>query len=334
MPTSLLTLLALACTFGFLNGFNDSSSMVATAITSGALPPRVALGIAAIANFVAPLILPLAVATTLGEGMLVDSALRVDVVIAGLAAAVLWNLITYFMGLPCSSSHALVGGLAGAAIISHGLGVVRVAGLAKILLALFISPPLGLLVGYLVMKLTLRLSDKSSPRVNQVFNLLQIPALIALSLGHGSNDGEKTIGVIAMALVTSGYQASFHVPLWAILLSGASIGLGTSLGAWRLIRTLGGRIFRIRPVHGFSSQVAGASVILCASFLGGPRQHHAGAQFGDHGGRCGRAVWKSPLERAWRPAHSQDPDDSGFGRYVPAGLPGDLPLIPRVRLRR
>ncbi|MGA2110889.1 MAG: inorganic phosphate transporter [Anaerolineales bacterium] len=270
MSTSLLILLALATTFGFLNGFNDSSSMVATVITSGALPPRLALTIAAVCNFIAPLILPLAVATTLGEGMLVDTALRTDVVIAGLSAAVIWNLITYFLGLPSSSSHALVGGLLGAAIVSQGLAVVRWAGLAKILIALFISPPLGLLVGFVVMRVTLRLADSSTPQVNRVFNLLQVPTLIGLSLGHGSNDGEKTIGVIAMALVTSGYQGTFHVPLWAILLSGASIGLGTSLGAWRLIRTLGARIFRIRPIHGFTSQLAGASVILCASFLGGP----------------------------------------------------------------
>jgi PiT family inorganic phosphate transporter len=270
MSTSLLILLALAATFGFLNGFNDSSSMVATAITSGALPPRLALTIAAVANFIAPLILPLAVATTLGEGMLVDSALRIDVVIAGLAAAVIWNLITWYLGLPSSSSHALVGGLLGAAIVSQGLAVVRWAGLAKILLALFISPLLGLLIGFLVMRLTVRLADSSTPQVNRVFNLLQIPTLIGLSIGHGSNDGEKTIGVIAMGLVAAGYEGSFHVPLWAILFSGASIGLGTSLGGWRLIRTLGARIFRIRPIHGFTSQVAGASVILCASFLGGP----------------------------------------------------------------
>ena len=270
MSISLLVLLALATAFGFLNGFHDSSNVVATVITSGALPPRLALVIAAVANFVAPLLLPLAVATTLGEGMLVDSALRLSVVLSGLAAAVIWNLITWYLGLPSSSSHALVGGLIGAAVVSQGLAVVRWGGLTKILLALFISPPLGLLIGFVVMRVTVGLSNSSSPRINQVFNLLQVPTLIGLSIGHGSNDGEKTIGVIAMGLVASGYQSNFQVPLWAIVLSGASIGVGTSLGGWRLIRTLGARIFRIRPVHGFTSQVAGASVILGASLLGGP----------------------------------------------------------------
>jgi PiT family inorganic phosphate transporter len=270
MSISLLILLALAAAFGFLNGFHDSSNVVATVITSGALPPRLALVIAAVCNFVAPLLLPLAVATTLGEGMLVDSALRINVVISGLAAAVIWNLITWYVGLPSSSSHALVGGLIGGAVVSQGLAVIRWAGLTKILLALFISPPLGLLMGFAAMRITVRLSDSSSPQINRVFNLLQVPTLIGLSIGHGSNDGEKTIGVIAMGLVAAGYQTSFHVPLWAILLSGASIGVGTSLGGWRLIRTLGARIFRIRPVHGFTSQVAGASVILGASLLGGP----------------------------------------------------------------
>lgn len=270
MSVSLLILLGLAAIFGFLNGFHDSSNVVATVITSGAMPPRLALVTAAVANFVAPLLLPLAVATTLGDGMLVDQAIRLDVVISGLAAAVVWNLITWYLGLPSSSSHALVGGLVGAAVVSEGLAVIRLAGLMKILIALFVSPLLGLLIGFLVMKATVRLADSASPRVNGLFNLLQIPTLIGLSLGHGSNDGEKTIGVIVMGLVASGYQGSFHVPLWSILLSGASIGVGTSLGGWRLIRTLGARIFRIRPVHGFASQLAGASVVLGASFLGAP----------------------------------------------------------------
>lgn len=270
MSALLLVLLGLSAIFGFLNGFHDSSNVVATVITSGAMPPQLALVTSAVCNFIAPLLLPLAVATTLGQGMLVDSAVRIDVVISGLAAAVIWNLITWYLGLPSSSSHALVGGLVGAAVASEGFAVVRLAGLTKILIALLISPPLGLLVGFLVMKVTVALAHDTSPQVNRVFNLLQTPTLIALSIAHGSNDGEKTIGVIAMGLVASGFESSFHVPLWAILLSGASIGLGTSLGGWRLIRTLGARIFQIRPIHGFTSQVAGAAVILTASFLGGP----------------------------------------------------------------
>jgi PiT family inorganic phosphate transporter len=199
-----------------------------------------------------------------------DEVISPTVVTAGLFSAVLWNLVTWYLGLPSSSSHALVGGLLGAALLSGGVAVVRIEGLIKILVALLLSPVLGLLAGFLVMRLTLFAVQSAHPRVNTLFRRLQAFTLVGLALSHGTNDAQKTMGVIAMGLLASGYLARFEVPLWVIAASAGSIALGTSLGGWRLIRTLGGKIFRVRPVHGFASQVAGASVILGAALLGGP----------------------------------------------------------------
>ncbi len=263
-------LLALALFFDFLNGFHDSSNIVATVISSGSMRPRLALLVAAICNFIGPFLFGVAVATTVGAGLLRDEAISPAVVIAGLFSAVIWNLATWYLGLPSSSSHALIGGLLGAAVLSGGLDVVRMDGLTKILLALLISPPVGLLAGFLVMRLTLLASQRAHPRVNHLFRRLQAVTLVGLSLSHGTNDAQKTMGVIAMGLLAGGYLDRFFVPTWVIAASAGSIALGTSLGGWRLIRTLGGKIFRVRPVHGFASQVAGAAVILGAALLGGP----------------------------------------------------------------
>lgn len=265
-----IVLLILAVAFDFLNGFHDSSNVVATPISSGAMNPRAALYTAAAAHFAAPFIFGVAVATTVGEGLLHDNAIQIDVVVAGLLAAVLWNLLTWYLGLPSSSSHALVGGLLGSALLYGGWSMVKLPGLVKILVALLISPPLGLIVGFLVMKLTMLASRTASPRVNDLFRRAQILTLIGLALSHGTNDAQKTMGVITMGLLAGGYLTSFHVPIWVITLSASAIAAGTALGGWRLIRTLGGKIFRIRPIHGFTSQIAGAGVIMGAALLGGP----------------------------------------------------------------
>ncbi len=267
---SLITLLILALAFDFLNGFHDSSNIVATVISSRALRPRVALILAAIAEFSGPFLFGVAVAKTIGEDLLHGEVLGIQVIIAALIAAVLWNLLTWYLGIPSSSSHALVGGMLGAGILEHGLGVVQIPGLVKILLALLLSPPLGLLAGFLVMRLTLWLVRGASPKVNSVFRRLQVITLISLGLSHGTNDAQKTMGIITLGLVSLGYLETFQVPLWVITISAGAIALGTSLGGWRLIRTLGGRIFRIRPIHGLTSQVAGAAVILGAALVGGP----------------------------------------------------------------
>jgi len=266
----IFVLIFLALIFDFTNGFHDSSNIVATPIASGALPPRVALYLAAAAHFAGPFLFGVAVATTIGEGLLNDMAITITVVVAALASAVAWNIITWYIGLPSSSSHALVGGLLGSAILYAGVDVVQLTGLVKILLALLISPILGLIGGFLLMKMTMFASREATPAVNTLFRRLQILTLGGLALSHGTNDAQKTMGVIAMGLLAGGYITSFFVPTWVILISALAIAFGTSFGGWRLIRTLGGKIYRIRPVHGFASQIAGAAVILSAALVGGP----------------------------------------------------------------
>jgi inorganic phosphate transporter, PiT family len=270
IPLALVLLIGLALIFDFLNGFHDSSNIVATVISSGAMHPRLALLTAAAAEFSGPFLFGVAVATTVGDGLVDVNVLHTSVVISALLAAVVWNLITWYVGIPSSSSHALVGGLLGAAIIANGPSVVLLPGLTKILTALLISPPLGLLVGFLVMQITMWASRAATPGINNLFRRLQILTLIGLGLSHGTNDGQKTMGVITLGLVVSGRLSHFAVPLWVVAISASAIAIGTSFGGWRLIRTLGGRIFRIRPIHGFTSQIAGASVILGAALLGGP----------------------------------------------------------------
>lgn len=263
-------LLILALTFDFLNGFHDSSNIVATVIASRAMNPRSTLMLAAGAHFASPFIFGVAVAKRVGEGLLEIEALILFVVIAALFASVVWNITTWFLGLPSSSSHALVGGLLGSAILSSGIGVVQTRGLFIILLALFVSPLLGFLMGLLVMRLTLFAVRSASPRINTFFRRIQVITLVGLALSHGTNDAQKTMGVITLGLVTTRYLDEFHIPLWVITISAGAIALGTAFGGWRLIQTLGGRIIRVRPIHGFTSQVAGAAVILSAALLGGP----------------------------------------------------------------
>jgi PiT family inorganic phosphate transporter len=263
-------LLALALLFDFLNGIHDSSNIVATVIFSRALSPFMAMLLAAVAHFVGPFIFGLAVATTVGKGLLDIQFLNVNVVLAALISAILWNLLTWYLGIPSSSTHALLGGLLGAAVLSSGLQVVQVSGLIKIVFFLLISPLLGLAAGFIIIRLTLWAARNATPRINQFFRRMQIFTLIGLALSHGTNDAQKTMGIITLGLVLVGRLDSFVVPPWVIAVSAGAIALGTLLGGWRLIRTLGGRMFRIRPVHGFTSQVAGSIVIMSAALLGGP----------------------------------------------------------------
>jgi PiT family inorganic phosphate transporter len=266
----LYAIVASGLLFDFLNGFHDSSNIVATVISSRAMRPRVALLLAAIAHFVAPFIFGVAVATTVGKGVIDPSAISPSVVLAGVTAAVIWNILTWWLGIPSSSSHALIGGLLGSSVLAYGLQIVKVQGLLKVLIALFISPPIGLATGYLLMRFLRFALRRATPSVNVVFKRLQILTSLALSLSHGTNDAQKTMGILTMGLVAIGFQESFVVPLWVIAASAGAIALGTALGGWRLIRTLGGRIYKIRPIHGFTSQTASAGVILVAALLGGP----------------------------------------------------------------
>ncbi|HIE24504.1 MAG TPA: inorganic phosphate transporter [Anaerolineales bacterium] len=266
----LIVLIVLAIVFDFLNGIHDSSNIVATMIASRAFHPRVALGVTAIAHFVAPFIFGVAVATTIGHEIVAADAISLTVLLAALSSAILWNLLTWALGIPSSSSHALIGGLMGAVATGAGTGSIELGGMKKILIALFTSPIFGLFLGYLFTKTIFFLARGATPKINVFFRRSQIVSAIALSLSHGTNDAQKTMGIITLALVTEGVIPTFEVPLWVITISAASIALGTALGGWSLIKTLGGKFYKIRPVHAFSSQFTSAAVILGASFLGGP----------------------------------------------------------------
>ena len=270
MSTSLIILIVTALGFDFLNGFHDSANIVATMISSRAMGPRRALMLSAVAHFAAPFLFGVAVATTLGQEVLRPYANTVIVVLAALTAAIVWNVITWLLGLPSSSSHALVGGLVGATVMGYGIDAVQPSGILKVVAALLLSPLVGLLGGYLLMKLVLFIARGASPRINRFFKKAQTLTALALALSHGTNDAQKTMGIITMGLVGDGLLTQFHVPLWVIAASSGAIALGTAMGGWRIIRTLGGKFFKIRPVHGFTAQIASTAVILGAALLGGP----------------------------------------------------------------
>ena len=270
MPFLLMLIIAIALVFDFLNGLHDSSNNVATMISSRALSPQKALGITAVAEFAGPFLFGVAVATTIGSEVVDPAAISSAVIIAALASAISWNLLTWYFGWPSSTSHALIGGLIGAVAMAAGLGTVEFAGLKKVLIALFLSPVLGLVVGFLVLKLLYFLSRGASPKVNTVFRRAQLATSLALALSHGTNDAQKTMGIIAMAMVSTGYATEFHVPWWVIAMSASAIALGTATGGWRLIKTLGGKFYKIRPIHAFGSQLTSAGIILGAALLGGP----------------------------------------------------------------
>lgn len=270
MPTTLIVMIVLAIIFDFLNGIHDSSNIVATMISSRAFNPRVALVVTAIAEFTAPFIFGVAVATTIGHEVVQADAITINILVAALASAIIWNLLTWFLGIPSSSSHALIGGMMGAVGIGAGFDAIELRGMEKILIALFTSPIIGLVLGYLITKLVFFLARGATPRINWFFKRSQIITAIALALSHGTNDAQKTMGLITLGLVTAGILPTFHVPFWVITVSAAAIALGTALGGWKLIKTLGSKFYKIRPVHGFSAQMTSALVILGASLVGGP----------------------------------------------------------------
>ncbi len=266
----LFVLIGLALVFDFLNGIHDSSNIVATMISSRAFSPRFALGVTAVAEFAGPFIFGVAVATTIGDEVAVSSAITMNVLLAALISAILWNLLTWFLGIPSSSSHALIGGLVGAVTLGAGFGAIKLAGIYKVLIALFASPIIGLFFGFLFTRLIFFLARGASPKINIFFQKSQLVTAVALALSHGTNDAQKTMGIITLGLVTAGVIPGFDVPLWVIASSAGAIALGTALGGWRLIKTLGAKFYKIRPVHGFSSQLTSAIVILTASAVGGP----------------------------------------------------------------
>ena len=270
MTTLVIVVIALSLVFDFLNGVHDSSNVVATMISSRAFSPRMALGVTAVANFLGPFIFGVAVAETIGHEIVVAEAISTQVLVAALLSAIFWNLLTWYLGFPSSSSHALIGGFMGAVAIGAGWQAIQMGGLEKVLIALFTSPIVGFIFGYLILRLVYILSWNATPRINSLFKRGQLVTALALALSHGTNDAQKTMGIITLALVTGGYLTVFAVPTWVILLCASMIAFGTAVGGWKLIRTLGGKFYKIRPADGFASQLAGAAVIIGASLVGGP----------------------------------------------------------------
>lgn len=270
-------MVGLALFFGYTNGFHDAANVVATIITTGALTPRMALGMAALGEFIGPFIFGTAVAKTIGEDIIHISTfdtqlieLSISLLIAALIGAIAWNLITWFWGFPSSSSHALVGGMVGAVLVAYGPEKILWKGLLYVVAVLIISPILGLIFGTLFIKLTFYLSRNATPKAKYFFNRMQIISSIALSLSHGANDAQKPMGIIVMSLVILGVSPTFHIPFWVIASCAVAIALGTASGGWRIIKTIGSKIYRLRSVHAFCAQTSSATVILAASLMGGP----------------------------------------------------------------
>jgi PiT family inorganic phosphate transporter len=270
MSQELILVIALALIFDFLNGMRDASNIVATMISSRAFSSGTALGIAAVAEFFGPFLFGVVVAKTIGDGIVQSSVLTLEVIAAALVGAILWNLITWYFGLPGSSSHALIGGMVGAVIAGAGLTAIKFGGLNIVLLALFAFPLVGFVSGFLMTRLIYFLVRGATPRVNELFKRGQWLTALVMAFGQGTNDAQKTMGIISLSLVIGGVLPEFQVPGWVVAVSAAGIAIGTSLGGWRLIRTLGGKFYKIRPLHSFSTQLSSASVILAASLFGVP----------------------------------------------------------------
>lgn len=269
----LAIVIATALVFDFTNGFHDTANVVATAISTRAIAPKPAVAMAAVLNFVGAFI-SLKVATTIAKGFVDTEAITTTVVFAGLVGAIAWNVITWYFGLPSSSSHALIGGLVGAVIVAQGLAAVNGDGLlSNLIVPAVIAPPIAFVVAGIAILFVYRIVGKLRPGpVGRGFRLGQLASSGLLSLSHGTNDAQKTMGVITLALVANGDLSAkgFHVPDWVVVASATAIALGTFVGGWRIIKTLGTRIIKMDVAQGFAAQAAGASVILAASSAGYP----------------------------------------------------------------
>jgi PiT family inorganic phosphate transporter len=272
-----VVVVSLALFFAYSSGFHDGGNVVSTIIMTRAISPRKALLMAAACEFVAPFFLGSAVAKMIGENIInlpaydpMSIPISAAFLMAALVGAILWNLMTWFFGFPSSSTHALIGGMVGAVLVAYGPHKILWGGLVYVAASLVISPLLGFIFGMFFLKMTLRIFRNATPRINYFFNRMQIPSSVALALSHASNDVQKSIGLIALSLVLFGYSTSFHVPIWVIASCGAATALGTATGGWRIIRTMGSGIYRLRSVHAFCAQTSSAIVILGAALVGGP----------------------------------------------------------------
>jgi inorganic phosphate transporter, PiT family len=272
----LIAIIAVALFFDFVNGFHDAANSIATVVSTRVLPPGLAVIWAAFFNFIAAFVFPLKVATTIGKGLVSPAAVTEWVILAGLVGAVVWDLITWWLGLPTSSSHALIGGFAGAAIAHVGFSAVMLRGWTMTVVSMFLSPMVGLVLGLLFMTgLLWLLRDAMPRRVEKWFRKLQLVSAGLYSLGHGGNDAQKTMGIIAILVYTYQREAGkaptdIHVAIWMVLSCHAAIALGTLAGGWRIVKTMGSKITKLRPIGGFCAETAAALTLFANSYLGIP----------------------------------------------------------------
>jgi inorganic phosphate transporter, PiT family len=268
----LYIVVALVLIFDFLNGFHDSANSIATVVSTKVLSPFAAVIIAAFFNFIAFTVFPLKVAHTIGKGVVDPDVLNMTVISSALVAAITWNLLTWWWGLPSSSSHTLVGGLVGAAIAHAGISSIIFAGLIKIVAFIFIAPILGMVLSFLISSFVVYLFRKFTPsNVDRVFRRLQLLSSSTLSLGHGGNDAQKSMGIIWAALIVSGLATKNDpIALWIILSCQTAIALGTLFGGWRIVKTMGQKITKVKPFEGFCSETAGALTLFGATHFGIP----------------------------------------------------------------
>jgi len=266
------SVIGLALAFDFVNGFHDAANSIATVVSTRVLSPRWAVGWAAFFNFIAFLFFGLHVAETIGKGVINPTSVTVPVITAALLGAIAWNLITWFYGIPSSSSHALVGGLAGAAIQHAGFAAVVVPGIVKISIFIILAPLIGLAMGFAFMVATYwTFRHATHARVGKLFRALQLCSAAAYSLGHGGNDAQKTMGVILVLLIAGNMvDVKSEVPLWVVLASHTAMGLGTMAGGWRIVKTMGQKICKLQPVQGFCAESAGAIMLYVATWAGIP----------------------------------------------------------------
>jgi PiT family inorganic phosphate transporter len=267
----LVLLIALALAFDFMNGFHDSANSIATVVSTRVLRPQWAVAWAAFFNVAAYFIFELKVAGTIGKGTIDPAIVDHTIVFGALVGAISWNVLTWWYGIPSSSSHALIGGLVGAALAKSGVDALVASGLVKTLAFILVSPALGFLFGTLLMITVSWLFRRTTPqRVDRWFRRLQLMSAAAYSLGHGGNDAQKTIGIIWMLLIVAEIATPEHVPVWVIIACYATIGLGTLFGGWRIVKTMGQKITKLKPVDGFCAETGGAITLFLATNLGIP----------------------------------------------------------------
>jgi len=272
---ALIAIFALAIAFDYINGFHDTANAIATSVATRALKPEQAILLSATANFVGAIVFGTAVAGTIGSGIVQDNLILANgstVLFSALAGAIAWNLITWRLSIPSSSSHALIGGLIGAAWAAAGSGAIQWSNFGgKILVPLFSSPVLGILIGFTFMVVILNVFVRANPsRMNDRFRKLQVVSATYMALAHGSNDAQKTMGIMTLALVTAGAIPNKTVPIWVILIAATAMSLGTAAGGWRIMKTMGQRVVKLDPVHGFAAETTAASIIMVASHFGMP----------------------------------------------------------------